>query len=48
MLSKKIKYECFKCTFRLSVIDYRVATLSNSYLTVIGIIMWGLESIGQF
>ncbi len=32
----------------LSVNDYRVAALSKSYLTVTGIIMQSLKSIGQF
>ena len=33
-----------KWTYGLSCNDYRVATLSKSYLTVIGIIMQGLKS----
>ena len=48
LLSKKLKFICFKRTYGHSVDDYRVATLHKSYLAVIGIIMQSLKSIGQF
>ena len=39
---------CFKLAYRLSGTDYRIATLSKSYLTVTGITIQSLKSIGQF
>ena len=43
---KSKKSACFKWTYRLSGNDYRVATISKLYLTVIGI-MQSLKSRGQ-
>ena len=42
------KSTCLKWTYGLSVNDYRVALLSNSYLASIGILMQSLKSIGLF
>ena len=49
LLLKMFKKSTFlKWTYGHSDNDYRVATLSNSYLTIIGITMQNLKSIGQF
>ena len=48
LLKKLKKTTCFKWTYGHYGNDYRVAMLSESYLTVIGIIMQSLKSIGQF
>ena len=45
---QKFKSACFKWTYGLYGNGYRVDTLSNSYLTVIGIVMQSLKSIVQF
>ena len=45
---KKLKIQHILNTHRLSGNDYRVATFPKSYLTVKGIIMQILKSIGQF
>ena len=42
------KINKFKWTFGLFGQNYRVATLSKMYLTVLGIIIQSLKSIGQF
>ena len=41
------KSACFKWLYGLLGNNYRVATLPKSYLTVVGIIMQSLNSIGQ-
>ena len=46
-MSKKLKIG-FKWSYRLSGKGYRVDTLLNSFLTIIGIIMQSLKSIVQF
>ena len=46
ILSKKSA--CFKWTYGLSGNGYRIAALSKSYVTVIGISKQSLKSIGQF
>ena len=38
----------FNWTYGLSGTDFRVATLSKSYLTATGITMQSVKSIGQF
>ena len=43
-----ISCKIFKMNVRKFGNDYRVATLSNSYLTTKGIIMQNFKSIGQF
>ena len=49
MLSQKLKNSTwFKWTYGQYGNDYRVATLYEFYLTIIGIIMQSLKSIGQF
>ena len=48
LLPNSKKSACIKWTYGLSGNDYSVAALSKSYLTVIGIIMQSLKSIGQF
>ena len=40
-------FNFFKWTYWFSCNDYSVATLSESYLTITGIIMLSLKSIGQ-
>ena len=46
---KKVKKStCLKWTYGHSGNDYRVATLSKSYLITTGITMQSLKSIGQF
>ena len=47
-LSKSYKLAYLKLTYGLSSIEYRDATLPNSYLVVKGLIMKRLKSIGQF
>ena len=42
------KSTCLKLTYGHSGNDYRVATLSNLYLTSTGITIQSLKSIGQF
>ena len=46
--SKSKKSTCLKRTYGHFGNDYRVATLSKSYLTIKGITMQNLKSIGQF
>ena len=48
IISYKKSSACFKWTYRHFGNDYRVVALSNLYLTVRGIIMQSLTSIGQF
>ena len=45
---KKNQYDLIGRTDIDSGEDYRIATLSMSYLIVVGINMQGLKSIGQF
>ena len=45
---KKNQYDLIERTDIDSGQDYRIATLSKSYLIVTGINMQGLKSIGQF
>ena len=46
---KKVKNQhVFNWTYGHSGNDYKVAALSKLYLTVIGIIIQNLKSIGQF
>ena len=45
---KKVEKSAYlKLTYRLSGNDYRVTTISNSYLTVLGIIIQSLKSFEQ-
>ena len=48
VVKKAKKSTCLKWTYGHSGNDYRVATLSESYLTTTGITMQSLKSIGQF
>ena len=51
MHTEDIHQECLMFTYRQEIDydnDYRVAVLSKSYLTGIGIIMQSLKSIEQF
>ena len=45
---KMSKNNIFKWTYELYGHNYRVAALSTLYLTVLGIIISNLKSLGQF
>ena len=47
-MSNGKKSVCFKLVHGLSGNEYRVAMLSNLHLTITGIIIQCLKSIGQF